>query len=137
VHLLGWETSFCTFEALMVLEVAETRRILAAAGRQHGLVTTGQLVAYGWSHDVIAGRMRGGWLTRVYQGVYLVGPLETPHTAAMAAVLATDGIVSSYPAAVLWDWRPDHSGSGRDGRGARPGAERGDAAAAREHAFPQ
>jgi hypothetical protein len=95
----------------MVLEVAETRRILAAAGRQHGLVTTAQLLACGWSHDVIAGRMRGGWLTRVHQGVYLVGPLAAEHTAAMAAVVATDGVVSHYPAAVLWEWRPPREGS--------------------------
>jgi very-short-patch-repair endonuclease len=46
----------------------------------------------------------------VHYGVYLVGPLESPHARAMAAVLATDGIVSSYPAAVLWDWRQPREG---------------------------
>ena len=55
-------------------------------------------------------RVARGWLRRLHRGVYLVGPLETPHTRAMAAVLATDGIVSSYPAAVLWDWRPPREG---------------------------
>ena len=28
----------------------------------------------------------------------------------MAAVLTTDGVVSHYPAAVLWDWRPPREG---------------------------
>jgi very-short-patch-repair endonuclease len=97
----------------MVLETAETRpeaRILAAAGRQHGLVTTVQLLAAGWSKDVIAGRVRDGWLTRVHYGVYLAGPLATQHTVAMAAVLATGGVGSHYPAAVLWDLRPAREG---------------------------
>jgi hypothetical protein len=98
---------------LTVLETAETRpesRILAAAGRQHGLVTTPQLLAAGWSKDVIAGRLRDGWLTRVQYGVYLAGPLATEHTLAMAAVLATGGVSSHYPAAVLWDLRPAREG---------------------------
>ena len=59
---------------------------------------------------MIARRVAGGYLRRWQHGVYLVGPLEAEHTAAMAAVLATDGIVSSYPAAVLWDWRPPREG---------------------------
>ena len=51
---------------------------------------------------------RRGWLRRIHRGVYLVGPLETPHTSAMAAVLAVgDGaLLSHYPAAVLWGLRP-------------------------------
>jgi len=106
-------THFVDQEALRVLEVAEMRpesRILGLAGRQHGIVTSAQLLAAGWSPTVIRGRVRIGWLRRLHHGVYLVGPLQTPHTAAMAAVLATDGIVSSYPAAVLWDWRPPREG---------------------------
>jgi very-short-patch-repair endonuclease/predicted transcriptional regulator of viral defense system len=112
VHLLGWEPSFRTFEALTVRETAETRRILAAAGQQHGLVTTAQLLAAGWSKDVIAGCVRSRWLRRVHHGVYLVGPLESPHARMMAAALATapDALVSHYPAAVLWDWRPAREG---------------------------
>ena len=94
-------------------EVAELRPelvIARVAGSQHGVVSSAQLVAAGWSKDQILGRSRIGWLRGIHRGVYLVGPLETPHTAAMAAVLATDGIVSSYPAAVLWDWRPPREG---------------------------
>jgi predicted transcriptional regulator of viral defense system len=93
---------------VIVLEVAETRPevgILAVAARQHGLVTTAQLLAVGWSKDVITGRVRSGWLRRRHRGVYLVGPLQTPHTQAMAATLATGpGAVLSFdPAAVVWD----------------------------------
>ena len=99
----------------MVLEVAETRpesRILAAAGRQHGLVTTAQLLAAGWSHDVIAGRVRAGWLRRMHHGVYLVGPLESPDARMMAAALAAGpgALISHYPAAVLWELRPPAEG---------------------------
>jgi hypothetical protein len=106
-------THFVDREPLKVLEIAEMRpgaRILELAGRQHGVVTSAQLGAAGWSPTVIRGRVRTGWLRRLHHGVYLVGPLDTPHTTAMAAVLATDGIVSSYPAAVLWDWRPPREG---------------------------
>jgi predicted transcriptional regulator of viral defense system len=50
--------------------------------------------------------VHAGHLRRLHHGVYLVGPLETPHTAPMAAALATGGVISHYPAAVLWDLRP-------------------------------
>jgi very-short-patch-repair endonuclease len=59
---------------------------------------------------VIVGRVRTSWLRRVHYGVYLVGPLESSHSRAMAAVLATGGVGSHYPAAVLWDWRPPREG---------------------------
>jgi very-short-patch-repair endonuclease len=107
------ETHFVDREPLKVLEIAEMRpeaRILELAGRHHGVVTSAQLVAAGWSPTVIRGRVRAGWLRRLHHGVYLVGPLESPYARAMAAVLASDGIVSSYPAAVLWDWRPPREG---------------------------
>jgi len=87
---------------------AETR----LASRQHGLVTTAQLLAAGWSNDVIAARVRSGWLRRRHRGVYLVGPLETPYTQAMAAVLAAGprAVLSHYPAAVLWVLCPPLAG---------------------------
>jgi very-short-patch-repair endonuclease len=84
--------------------------VFAAAQRQHGVVSTAQLLAAGWDKDAIARRVERGYLRRLHHGVYLVGPIESPHARAMAAVLATDGIVSSYPAAVLWDWRPPREG---------------------------
>jgi very-short-patch-repair endonuclease len=111
--LFGVGTKNCDARGGVVGEVAELRPevvIARVAGGQHGVVSSAQLVAAGWSKDQILGRARGGWLRSVHRGVYLVGPLDTPHTLPMAAVLATDGIVSSYPAAVLWDWRPAREG---------------------------
>src|SRR3954447_20132414 len=112
-QLFGVGTKNCDRRRAVGGEVAELRPeavIWRVAGGQHGVVTSAQLVAAGWSKDQILGRARIGWLRSVHRGVYLAGPLETPHTVAMAAVLATDGIVSSYPAAVLWDWRPPREG---------------------------
>ena len=84
--------------------------MFAAARRQHGLVTTTQLLVAGWDKDAIARRVASGYLRRLHHGVYLVGPLVAEHTAAMAAVLATGGVISHYPAVVLWDWRPPREG---------------------------
>jgi len=84
------------------------RVVLAVAGRQHGMVTAAQLADAGLGRHAIAHRVRSGWLRRRHYGVYLVGPLETPHSAAMAAVLAygPGALLSHYPAAVLWELRP-------------------------------
>ncbi len=84
------------------------RVVLAVAGRQHGMVTAAQLAEVGLSAHAIAARVAKGWLRRRHYGVYLVGPLETPHSAAMAGVLAygPGALLSHYPAAVLWDLRP-------------------------------
>ena len=70
-------------------------------------------------------RVLVGWLVPVHRGVYLVGPLRSPLTEPMAAVLALgDGaLLSHYPAAVLWGLRaatrePMHvTVAGRDARG--------------------
>jgi predicted transcriptional regulator of viral defense system len=108
-QLFGVGTKNCAGRRGVVGEVAEVRPeavIARVAGAQHGVVTSAQLVAAGWSKDQILGRARIGWLRSVHRGVYLVGPLQTLHTASMAAVLATGGVISHYPAAVLWDWRP-------------------------------
>jgi very-short-patch-repair endonuclease/predicted transcriptional regulator of viral defense system len=108
-QLFGVGTKNCDGRRGAVGEVAELRPeavIARVAGAQHGVVTSAQMVAAGWSKDQILGRARTGWLRSVHRGVYLVGPLETPHTAPMAATLATGGVISHYPAAVLWDWRP-------------------------------
>src|SRR3954451_18586130 len=98
-----------------VLEAAEVRAeavISRLAGRQHGVVSSAQLVAAGWSKDQIARRARVGWLRAVHRGVYLVGPLETEHTRAMAAVLACGrlAVISHHPAGVLWELWPPRDG---------------------------
>ena len=88
------------------VEMNETRAdeaVLATAARQHGLVTSAQMLRAGWDKDAIARRVSRGWLRRVHRGDYLVGPLEAEHSRAMAAALAAGpgAVVSHYPAAVL------------------------------------
>jgi very-short-patch-repair endonuclease len=82
--------------------------ILALAARQHGAVAARQLWAAGVSRAEVRQRVSTGWLVRRYRGVYLVGPLRTPLTEPMAAVLAlpTGALLSHDPAAVLWALRP-------------------------------
>ena len=102
--------------------------VVRLAGRQHGVVTAGQLAAAGLSRAAVAHRVAKGWLLRMHRGVYLVGPLRAPHSRAMAAVLAYgDGtVLSHYPAAVLWDLQPARPGEmhvtvPRPGGHSRPG----------------
>lgn len=111
----AWGATFCELGAVTVLEVAERRPeawVLDAAARQHGLVTTAQLRGAGWSKKVISGRERSGLLRRVHRGVYLVGPLVTPQTTAMAATIASgpEALLGHYPAAVVWGLRPPRDG---------------------------
>ena len=107
-------------------EVRPEATVLACARRQHGVVTTTQLAAAGWSADAIFARERRGWLRRVHRGVYLVGPVEAEHALAIAATLAVPGsALSTYPAAVLHRLRPARDGpmhvtTARDAR-SRPG----------------
>jgi very-short-patch-repair endonuclease len=71
------------------------------AGRQHGLVTTAQLVEAGLSRPGVARRVAKGSLLRVHRGVYRVGH-EAPSVEAryLGAVLACgDGAVLSGLAA--------------------------------------
>ena len=53
-----------------------------------------------------------GWLQRRHRGVYLVGPLASPHTAAMAALLAVGphAALSHRTAAVLHELLPPRPG---------------------------
>jgi very-short-patch-repair endonuclease len=84
------------------------RLVLGLASRQHGLVSARQLGAAGLGRHAIAHGVAAGWLRRRHRGVYLVGPLETPLTDAMAAVLAygAGALLSHYAAAVVWGLRP-------------------------------
>jgi very-short-patch-repair endonuclease len=86
--------------------------VIALAGRQHGVVPVGQLIAAGGSARWVEHRVARGWLRRLHRGVYLVGPLEAEHSRAMAATLATGpgAPISLYPAAVLWGLRPPRDG---------------------------
>ena len=88
------------------------RDVLALAARQHGVVSAAPLADADCGRHWIAHRVATGWLHRRHRGVYVVGPLDAPFSAAMAAVLACgDGaLLSHHPAAVLWGFRspPSH-----------------------------
>jgi very-short-patch-repair endonuclease len=104
------------------------RRIARVAGRQHGLVTTTQLLAVGVTRRAIDRRVANGRLFRVHRGVYSVGvPVSDRADVAMAAVLACgpSATLSHTTAAIFLDLLP-HDGAephvtvtGRDVR--RPG----------------
>jgi very-short-patch-repair endonuclease len=87
-------------------------RAIEVARRQHGAISAEQLAAAGLSARRVEHRVGRGLLTRLYRGVYLVGPLETEHSRLMAAVLAggPGAVVSHYLAAVLWAVRPPREG---------------------------
>jgi hypothetical protein len=78
------------------------RAALAVAAGQRGVVTARQLGGCGLTRHDIARRVRSGWLRRRYRGVFVVGPVDAPHAAAMAAVLAVgDGALLSHEAAAV------------------------------------
>lgn len=103
-------------------------RVVRIAARQHGCVSTPQLAAARVSRAVLARWVAKGWLLRRHRGVYVVGPLESPHTRAMAALLAagTHAVLSHRAAATLYDLLPAHPGPidvtvSRPGPRSRPG----------------
>jgi very-short-patch-repair endonuclease len=61
--------------------------MMAIAARQHGLVTTAQLVEAGIRRGAIARRVQSGRLKPWCRGVYLAAPAALPWTAEMAALL--------------------------------------------------
>jgi very-short-patch-repair endonuclease len=78
------------------------------AKMQHGVVTTVQLRALGFSTEAIAHRLAKGRLHRVGRGVYAVGrPELTQHGRWMAAVLrcGAGAVLSHDSAAALWEIR--------------------------------
>ncbi|HZQ76658.1 MAG TPA: type IV toxin-antitoxin system AbiEi family antitoxin domain-containing protein [Acidimicrobiia bacterium] len=82
--------------------------LLRRAGRQHGLVTTRQLLALGFTADAVRRRAEAGMLFRVHRGVYAVaGTRDTLECRVMAAVLAAgDGALASHRcAAALYGLR--------------------------------
>lgn len=88
-------------------------RIGEIAGRQHGVVSIGQLHAAGLSDDAVLTRTRSGRLHRIHRGVYLVGhPGLTAERRWMAATLAFPeaGVLSHRCAAALWGLLPARGG---------------------------
>lgn len=83
--------------------------IAELAERQHGVLSTAQLYALGFSKDWVMGRVATGWLHRMHHGVYAVGHRSLSMRGHwMAAVLAcSEGAVLSHAdAAALWTIRP-------------------------------
>lgn len=71
-------------------EVAIDQVVAAIAGEQHGVVSTPQLLAAGFSRSGIARRVRDGRLHPLHRGVYAVGhAAPSPTRRWMAAVLAS------------------------------------------------
>jgi len=82
--------------------------LLRLAGRQHGLVTTRQLAALGYTEQAIRRRVEAEMLFRVYRGVYAVaGGKDTFEFRVMAGVLAAGaGALASHRcAAALYGLR--------------------------------
>ncbi len=82
--------------------------IWGLAARQHGVVGRKQLLTLGVTPRMVEIRLANGSLVSLHRGVYRVGPLESPHTRGMAAVLACGGkaVVSHRSAALLWGLIP-------------------------------
>jgi len=80
------------------------RGIIAIAARQHGVVTTAQLLDAGVGRRTIARRVDRGWLVALHRGVYQVGPVAARHGREMAAVLAIGegAALSHQSAAAIW-----------------------------------
>jgi very-short-patch-repair endonuclease len=76
--------------------------LVALAARQHGVVTTAQLLNAGVGRGSIARRVEAGWLVRLHHGVYQVGPVTAPLGREMAAILACGGALSHQSAAAIW-----------------------------------
>jgi very-short-patch-repair endonuclease len=103
------------------------RAIVALASRQHGIVTTSQLLNAGVGRRAIARRVARGWLVPRYRGVYQVGPVSSEWGPEMAAVLAIgdDAALSHQSAAAIWGFgrrdRVVHVTVARRGRRSRAG----------------
>ena len=78
--------------------------IVALAARQHGVVTTAQLLDAGVGRRSIARRVARGWLIQRFRGVYQVGPVPAARADEMAAVLVCGegAALSHQSAAAIW-----------------------------------
>jgi predicted transcriptional regulator of viral defense system len=99
--------------AARVVRETIDRAIAVVAGRQHGLITTRQLLDLGLSMSAIEHRARVGRLHRLHRGVYAVGHRPvSPLAHALAAVLACGpgATLSHSSAGTLWGiskhWHP-------------------------------
>ena len=68
--------------------MAAEREVARIAARQHGIVTTAQLDAAGFSSTQLTRRVAGGWLVRRHVGIYRLGVFGGPFDEELAALLA-------------------------------------------------
>lgn len=95
--------------SVMRKEVRSHRRLAVLAARQHGVVSTRQLRALGYSAAAISRASASGRLHRVHRGVYAVGHADLSRQGrCMAAVGACgpDALLSHSSAAWLWGLLP-------------------------------
>jgi very-short-patch-repair endonuclease/predicted transcriptional regulator of viral defense system len=81
------------------------REVQALAGRQHGIVKSGQVRAAGLSRQAIRRRVEAGWLVPQYHGVYAVGHTALTGKSHLIAAVYTGGeeALASYRAGgELW-----------------------------------
>jgi very-short-patch-repair endonuclease len=112
----------------------------ALAAGQHGVVTRRQLLEAGLSAGAIWRLLRNGRLRALHQGVYLVGPVQSPRARPLAAVLAggRGALVSHATAAWLWEVWPPCDGEPIDvtPRGGGAGGRRPQAGIRFHHTVP-
>ena len=91
-------------------EIVKAELLIAQiAGRQHGVISSAQLLWAGLSPASIDRRVRSGRLHRLYRGVYAVGHRKISREGKwLAAVLAcgTGAVLSHESAACLWGISP-------------------------------
>ena len=78
------------------------------AARQHSVVTHEQLIAIGFSNQMIHHRVKAGVLRPLHRGVYLVGPIAPPLAHEIGAVFACGerSYLSHGPSAHVWTLTP-------------------------------
>jgi very-short-patch-repair endonuclease len=92
---------------------AVERAIARVAGRQDNVIAREQLVAAGLGRGAIAHRVRVGWMRRLHQAVFLIGPAPPSRMArARAAAMACNpgAVVSHRSAAELFGLLPECDG---------------------------
>ena len=90
---------------MLVRDRDATVSIRALAERQHGVISTRQLLEHGIDEEVVLGRRRAGFLIPLHQGIYALGHQHlTREGRWMAAVLACGpgAVLSHFNAGCLW-----------------------------------
>jgi very-short-patch-repair endonuclease len=87
------------------------RAVAALASRQYGRVSAAQCLALGATRHQVKSRLQTGRWHEIHRGVYAIGhTAHTHHAGYMAAVLATNAVLSHRSAASLWALQSHHGG---------------------------